>query len=183
MNDKNNKNEALYFYDKVEADEMQKTLSFELEHKSLWLWYILNSVAMLLLMLFINSEETRVPPSVQIIILMQHGIMFFCLSLYNIRAAQKGVLDSFSQYQHGMNGIKYAVGGLSYGVPMVPIVIFVMDKIMDKNISENAGRDLPFFTAWFIMGLAYEIISLHCVKHNKKVRDSLAVDDEESEEE
>lgn len=57
MNDKNNKNEALYFYDKVEADEMQKTLSFELEHKSLWLWYILNSVAMLLLMLFINRRK------------------------------------------------------------------------------------------------------------------------------
>lgn len=182
MSDKNKKG-IVDYNENIVADEMQKTLSFELEHKSLWLWYILNSVAMLLLMLFINSEETRVPPSVQIIILMQHGIMFFCLSLYNIRAAQKGVLDSFSQYQHGTNGIKCAVGGLNYGVPMVPIVIFVMDKIMDKNISDNAGRDLPFFTAWFIMGLTYEIISLYCVKHNKKVRDSLAVEDEESEEE
>lgn len=178
-----NKNEFEFFYDKVVDDEMQKALSYELEHKSLWLWYILNSIAMLLLMVFISSEETQVPPSVQIIILAQHGIMFLCLSLYNIRAAKKGVLDSFSQYQHGMNGLKYAVGGFNYAVPLVPIVIFVMDKIMDKNISENSGRDLPFFIVWFIMGFAYEIISWHCVKHNQKVRDSLAADDEETEEE
>lgn len=181
--DKKNKKEAVYFYDKVEADEMQRVLSCELEHKSLWLWYILNSVAMLLLMVFISSEETQVPPSVQVIILAQHGIMFFCLSLYNIRAAKKGVLESFSQYQHGMSGLKYAVGGLNYMVPLVPIVIFVMDKIMDKNISDNSGRDLPFFIVWFIIGLAYEIISWYCVKQNKKVRDSLAADDEEIEEE
>lgn len=178
----NNKKEAVYFYDKVEDDEMQRSLSFEFEHKSLWLWYILNSIAMFLLMVFISSEETQVPPSVQIIILIQHGIMFFCLSLYNIRAAQKGVLDSFSQYQHGTNGIKFAVGGLNYTVPLIPIVIFFMEKITDKNISENAGRDLLFFTAWFIMGLAYEVISLHCVKWNKKVRDSLAADEENEEE-
>ena len=178
-----NKNEFEFFYDKVVDDEMQRALSYDLEHKSLWLWYILNSIAMLFLMVFISSEETKVPPSVQVIILAQHCIMFLCLSLYNIRAAKKGVLDSFSQYQHGMNGLKYAVGGFNYVVPLVPIVIFVMDKIMDKNISENSGRDLPFFIVWFIMGLAYEIISWYCVKQNKKVRDSLAADDEETEEE
>lgn len=180
---KKNKNDIDYYYEKVEADEMQKTLSFELEHKSLWLWYILNSIAMFFLMVFISSEETQVPPSVLTVILAQHGIMFYCLSLYNISAAKKGVLESFSQYQHGMSGLKYAVGGLNYAVPLVPIVIFVMDKITDKNISENSGRDLPFFIVWFIMGLAYEIISWYCVKQNKKVRDSLAADDESDENE
>lgn len=178
------KKEPVYFYDEVETDEMQKSLSYELEHKSLWLWYILNSFAMFFsLFIFVGTENPAwaVPPSVQILLLVQYGIMYFCLSLYNIRAAKKGVLESFSRYQHGMSGLKYAVGGLNLIIPMCPIVNFIMLNVMDRSGYENVRTYLPFFTAWLIMSTVYEFVSYYCVVHNKKVRDSLAADDEETE--
>lgn len=91
-----------YYNEPVVADEMQKAVSFELEHRSLRLWYVLNSIAMIFTMfIFVGTEDPAwtIPPSIQILLLAQYGIMYFCLSLYNIRAADKGVLDSFSPFQ------------------------------------------------------------------------------------
>lgn len=186
MDNKNKKENDAYWGEQVVADEMQKTLSFELEHKSLWLWYILNSFSMFFVMfIFIGTEDPAwaVPPSIQILLLVQYGIMYFCLSLYNIRAAQKGVLDSFSRYQKGTNGLKYAVAALNLTIPMTPVMSVIITKLLHKSGYENMSKYLTFFIVWFCMSYIYECISWYCVKHNQKVRDSLAADEEETEEE
>ena len=186
IDNKHKKENDAYWGEQVVADEMQKTLSFELEHKSLWLWYILNSFSMFFAMfIFIGTEDPAgaVPPSIQILLLVQYGIMYFCLSLYNIRAAQKGVLDSFSRYQKGTNGLKYTVAALNLTIPMTPVMSVIITKLLHKSGYENMGKYLTFFIVWFCMSYIYECISWYCVRHNKKVRDSIAADDEETEEE
>lgn len=182
MSDKNKK-DIVDYNENIVADEMQKTLSFELEHKSLWLWYILNSLAMFFsIFIFVGTEdpEWAIPPSIQILLLAQYGIMYFCLSLYNIRAAKEGVLDSFSLWQKGGKGLLFFVGWENVFAPLVYIIPYLMGK--DYNEYPQKAY-LPFFVIWFCMSMAYYIISSYCVSKNKKVRDSLATDDEESEEE
>lgn len=167
----------------VVEDEMQKTLSYELEHKSLWLWYILNSLAMFFsIFIFVGTEdpEWTIPPSIQILLLAQYGIMYFCLSLYNIRAAKEGVLNSFSLWQKGGKGLLWFVGHENVFAPMVYIIPYLMGKGYHE---EPQKAYLPFFVIWCCMSMAYYIISSYCVKHNKKVRESLAADDEDIEEE
>lgn len=184
MSEKNKKEAEAYWEEKVVADEMQRALSYELEHKTLWLWYILNSFAMFFsAFIFIGTEDPAwaIPPSIQILLLVQYGIMFFCLSMYNICAADKGVLDSFSRYQKGTHGLKYVVAGLNLIIPMSPIMSFIMTKLMNEPGYENMGRYLTFFIVWLCMAFVYECISWYCVVRNKKVRDSIAADDEESE--
>lgn len=168
--------------EQIFVDEMQKTLSYELEHKSLWLWYILNSLAMFFsLFIFVGTEdpEWAVPPSIQILILAQYGIMYFCLSLYNIRAAKAGVLNSFSLWQKGGKGLLQFVGYTNVFTPMIYIIPYIMGKGYNE---EPQKAYLPFFVIWFFMGMAYYIISSYCVSKNKKVRDSLAADDGNEEE-
>lgn len=182
MSEKNKKENSTYWEEQVVADEMQKTLSFELEHKSLWLWYILNSFAMFFTMFIFIGTEDNVPPSIQIMLLINYGIMYFCLSLYNIRAAQKGVLDSFSQYQKGTNGLKYTVAALNFTIPLTPVMSVIMTKLLHKSGYENMGKYLTFFIVWLCMSYTYECISWYCVKLNQKVRDSIAADGENEEE-
>ncbi|MDE5741202.1 MAG: hypothetical protein K2H90_01990 [Oscillospiraceae bacterium] len=168
--------------ERIFADEMQKTLSYELEHKSLWLWYVLNSLAMFFsIFIFVCTEdpEWAIPPSIQILLLAQYGIMYFCLSLYNIRAARKGVMNSFSLWQKGGKGLLWFVGFTNVFAPMNFIITYLMGKGYNR---EQQKAYLPFFTVWFCMSMAYYIISSCCVYKNKKVRDSLAADDENGEE-
>lgn len=172
------KNDYVDYSEKVVADEMQKTLSYELEHKTLWLWYILNSVAMFFsLFIFVGTEdpEWAIPPSIQILLLAQYGIMYFCLSLYNIRASRKGVLDSFSLWQKDGKGLLYFVGYINVFAPIYSIITY-------NDNSDTRKAYLPFFTAWLCMSMAYYIISSYCVSKNKKVRDRLAADEENGEE-
>ena len=125
-----------------------------------------------------ESEPAAVPSVVQRLILIQYGIMYFCLSLYNIRAAKKGVLDSFSQWQKGGKGLMWIVGFLNFYCPMGPLITYFLGK--GDNI-EIIRSYLIFFIVWFCMAMAYYIIGSYSVYLNKKVRDSLAADDEETE--
>lgn len=177
-----NKKDIVDYNENIVADEMQKTLSYELEHKSLWLWYILNSLAMFFsIFIFVGTEDPAwaIPPSIQMLLLTQYGIMYFCLSLYNIRAAKAGVLNSFSLWQKGGKGLLWFVGYENVFAPLVYIIPYIMGKDYNK---EPQKAYLPFFVIWFCMGLAYYIISSYCVSKNKKVRDSLAADDDNEEE-
>lgn len=179
--DKKNKKDVNYYYEKVEVDEMQKAVSFELEHKSLRLWYVLNSIAMIFsLFIFVGTEDPQwaIPPSIQILLLVQYGIMYFCLSLYNLRAADKGVLDSFSPFQKGSSGLLYLVGFLNLFIPMNPIITYFLGK---GDSAETVRSYLPFFIAWACMAWVFYIIASYSVYLNKKVRDGIAADDEAEE--
>ena len=172
------KKDFVDYNEQVFGDEMQRTLSFELEHKSLWLWYILNSLAMFSsIFIFVGTEdpEWTIPPSIQILLLVQYGIMYFCLSLYNVRAAKAGVLDSFSLWQKGGKGLLWFVGYTNVFAPMVYIIPYLMGK---GNNEEPQKAYLPFFVIWFCMSMAYYIISSYCVNKNRKVRDSENTEEE-----
>ncbi len=171
------KKEVFDYDEKIVVDEMQRAVSFELEHKYMWLWYVLVSLTMpFVMMIFTDTDGVpgSIPDSMQIFTLMQYGIMFFCLSLYNIRAAGKGVLNSFSLWQKGGKGFLHLVGFLNFYCPMVPILRYFID---DKSETEVIRSYMPFLTVWFCMGMAYYIISSYSVWKNKKVRDSLAADE------
>ena len=177
----NNKKEVFDYDEKIVADEMQRALSYELEHRYMRLWYVLYSFTMPFTMLIFSASESEpaaVPSVVQRLILIQYGIMYFCLSLYNIRAAKKGVLDSFSQWQKGGKGLMWIVGFLNFYCPMGPLITYFLGK--GDNI-EIIRSYLIFFIVWFCMAMAYYIIGSYSVYLNKKVRDSLAADDEEPE--
>lgn len=173
------KKDFVDYNENVVADEMQRALSFELEHKYMRLWYVLVSLTMPFTMgIFSSPDCAAIPDSMQIMTLLQYGIMYFCLSLYNIRAAKKGVLDSFSLWQKGGKGLLWSVGFLNFYCPMNPILKYF---IGNEDETEVIRSYMPFCIVWFCMGMAYYIISSYSVWKNKKVRDSLAADGEESE--
>lgn len=180
---KKDKKEVNYYYEPVVVDEMQKAVSFELEHRSLRLWYVLNSIAMWVTMVVFACSDSpaAIPNPLQVMLLIHYGIMYFCLSLYNLRAADKGVLDSFSPFQKGSNGgLLYLVSFINIFAPTQPIITYLMEK--GDNV-EVIRSYLTFFIVWACMAWLYYIIASYSVYLNKKVRDSIAADDEETEEE
>ncbi|MDE6762417.1 MAG: hypothetical protein K2J73_01905 [Oscillospiraceae bacterium] len=180
MSEKKEK-EVFDYNEKIVADEMQRALSFELEHKYMRLWYVLVSLTMpVTLMIFSDPDgvPAAIPDSMQIMTLIQYGIMYFCLSLYNIRASKKGVLDSFSMWQKGGKGLLWFVGFLNFYCPMNPILRYFIDKADETEVIRSY---MPFFIVWFCLGITYYIISSYSVYLNKKVREQIAADEEESE--
>lgn len=176
MADKNKKD--IVDYDKpVVEDEMQRALSFELEHKILWLWYVLDSFVMWATYFIFTYTEAHIPPAGQVLVILYFVVMFFCLSLYNIKAANKGVLNSFSRYQKGMRGGKHLVAALNLLIPTSSVVLAFYTKV-----EHPAQNYKVFFAVLYIMAAAYEIISGYCVGKNQKIRDSLAADDDNEEE-
>lgn len=199
MNDKNKKDDDIYFYSKVETDEMQRTLSFELEHKSFRMWYIFNSVIMLIvhfIFLFddigirassIASESVKSPkmiPAMQVIILLFYGAGLLSLALYNYRAASKGVLDAFaSKYQKGAREDGKLVDGEKNPDNKGRILALINLMIPAHGLGTTYRSYMVFYLVWLILAFAYEVFTIFCVNKNKKVRESLAADDEDIEEE
>lgn len=199
MNDKNKKDDDIYFYSKVETDEMQRTLSFELEHKSFRMWYIFNSVIMLIvhfIFLFddigirassIASESVRSPkmvPAMQVIILLFYGAGLLSLALYNYRAASKGVLDAFaSKYQKGAREDGKLVEGEKNPDNKGRILALINLMIPAHGLGTTYRSYMVFYLVWLILAFVYEVFTIFCVNKNKKVRESLAADDEDIEEE
>lgn len=199
MNDKNKKDDDIYFYSKVETDEMQRTLSFELEHKSFRMWYIFNSVIMLIvhfIFLFddidirassIANESVKSPkmiPAMQVIILLFYGAGLLSLALYNYRAASKGVLDAFaSKYQKGAREDGKLVGGEKNPDNKGRILALINLMLPAHGLGTTYRSYMVFYLVWLILAFAYEVFTIFCMKKNKKVRESLAADDEDIEEE
>lgn len=199
MNDKNKKDDDIYFYSKVETDEMQRTLSFELEHKSFRMWYIFNSVIMLIvhfIFLFddigirassIASESVKSPkmvPAMQVIILLFYGAGLLSLALYNYRAASKGVLDAFaSKYQKGAREDGKLVEGEKNPDNKGRILALINLMIPAHGLGTTYRSYMVFYLVWLILAFVYEVFTIFCMKKNKKVRESLAADDEDIEEE
>lgn len=199
MNDKNKKDDDIYFYSKVETDEMQRTLSFELEHKSFRMWYIFNSVIMLIvhfIFLFddidirsssIASESVKSPkmiPAMQVIILLFYAAGLLSLALYNYRAASKGVLDAFaSKYQKGAREDGKLVDGEKNPDNKGRILALINLMIPAHGLGTTYRSYMVFYLVWLILAFAYEVFTIFCVNKNKKVRESLAADDEDIEEE
>lgn len=171
------KKDIVDYNEKVVADEMQCALSFELEHKTLWLWYVLNSFAMWAAYFIFTCTDAIIPSAVQVLVVLYYGVMLFSLSLYSIRAANKGVLNSFSHYQKGLKGGKYIIGSFNLVIPISGFIQAVYTKV-----EYSAQNYKVFFITVFLMAAAYEFISSYCVWKNKKVRDRLAADEENGEE-
>lgn len=199
MNDKNKKADDIYFYSKVETDEMQRTLSFELEHKSFRMWYVFNSVIMLIvhfIFLFddigirassIASESVRSPkmlPAMQVIILLFYGAGILSFALYNYRAASKGVLDAFaSKYQKGAREDGKLVDGEKNPDNKGRILAVINFMLPAHGLGAAYKSYMVFYLVWLILVFAYEVFTIFCVNKNKKIRESLAADDEDIEEE
>ncbi len=171
------KKDFVDYNEKVAADEMQRALSFELEHKTLWLWYVLNSFTMWATYFIFICTEAHVPTAGQVPVILYYGVMLFSLSLYSVKAADKGVLNSFSHYQKGLKGGKYIIGSFNLVIPISGFIQAVYTKV-----EHSAQNYKVFFITVFLMAAAYEFISSYCVWKNKKVRDSLAADEENGEE-
>lgn len=195
MAEKNKKIEDDYFGEKVIADEMQRTLSFELEHKCFRIWYVLNMAVMFIVYaVFMGdsgavrvSEVPKSPsitPAMQVIIMLFYVVMLFSLSLYNYRAAKIGVLDAFaSRHQKGIGIDNNALEGEqrpNIKLHMLSTFSLVMPASGLGYPSTNCY--FKFFLVWLILAFTYEMFTIFCVNKNKKVRDSLAADDGNEEE-
>ena len=177
MSEKDKSNE-LYIYDEVQHDEMQKAVSFELEHKCLRTWYLLNNIWTIFSALIVLSDDgNTVSFFAPIIILGYYAIMLFCQVAYDIKASEKGVLDSLSRYQTGMKGWswKYFIGATQFVIPITAILGYIFGEY--KSVIHHP----VFFSVFFALSFGYDIISYICVKRNKTVMDNSADEDETDE--
>lgn len=197
MKDKNKiEKENEYFSKKVIEDEMQRTLSFELEHKSFRMWYVLNMVIMLIVYFVFTldrasvyaSEYTKSPamtPAIQVIIMLFYGAMLFSLSLYNYRAASMGVLDAFaSKYQKGINEKNEVVKGEQHPDIKMRLVsvtsVALPASALGSSISSKCY--VIFFLVWTVLAFAYEVFTIFCLRKNMNVIEKMTADEEIEEE-
>ncbi len=185
-----------YFSRKVIEDEMQRTLSFELEHKSFRMWYVLNMVIMLIVYLVFTfdrisvqaSEYTKSPamtPAIQVIIMLFYGAMLFSLSLYNYRAASMGVLDAFaSKYQKGITEKNEVVKGEQHPDTKMRLVsvysVALPASALGSSISDKCH--IVFFLVWTVLAFAYEVFTIFCLRKNMNVIEKMTADEEIEEE-
>lgn len=197
VNDKKKfEKENEYFSSKVVADEMQKTLSFELEHKSFRMWYVLNMVIMLIVYgVFIwdrgavyvseSGASPSITPAMQVIIMLFYGAMLFSLSLYNYRAASMGVLDAFaSQYQKGIGIDNQAVKGEQHPDIKMRLVsaysVVLPASALGSSLSSKCY--VKFFLVWTVLAFAYEVFTLFCLRKSMNVIEKMTADEEFEEE-
>lgn len=185
-----------YFSKKVIEDEMQRTLSFELEHKSFRMWYVLNMVIMLIVyFVFIGDsisvqaseyvESPAMTPAIQVIIMLFYGVMLFSLSLYNYRAASMGVLDAFaSKYQKGIGIDNQAVKGEQHpDIKMHLLSVYSVAlpaSALGTSISNKCH--IVFFLVWTVLAFAYEVFTIFCLRKNMNVIEKMTADEEIEEE-
>ncbi|MBD5141795.1 MAG: hypothetical protein HDT25_10365 [Ruminococcus sp.] len=185
-----------YFSKKVIEDEMQRTLSFELEHKSFRMWYILNMVIMLIVYFVftfdrisvsasaVASEHVKSPsmtPAMQVIIMLFYGAMLFSLSLYNYRAASMGVLDAFaSKYQKGITEKNEVVKGEQHPDTKMRLVsvtsVVLPATALGGSISDKCH--IVFFLVWTVLAFAYEVFTIFCLRKNMNVIEKMTADEE-----
>lgn len=197
MKDKNKiEKENEYLSKKVIEDEMQRTLSFELEHKSFRMWYVLNMVIMLIVYFVFTGDRINVqasehvespamPPAMQVIIMLFYGAMLFSLSLYNYRAASMGVLNAFaSKYQKGINEKNEVVKGEQHPDLKMRLVS-VLSVVLPANAlggSISGKCYVPFFLVWTVLAFAYEVFTIFCLRKNMNVIEKMTADEEIEEE-
>ena len=181
-----------YFSKKVIEDEMQRTLSFELEHKSFRMWYVLNMVIMLIVYFVftldrasvVASEHVKSPsmtPAMQVIIMLFYGAMLFSLSLYNYRAASMGVLDAFaSKYQKGITEKNEVVKGEQHPDTKMRLVsvtsVALPATALGGSISDKCH--IVFFLVWTVLAFAYEAFTIFCLRKNMSVIEKMTADGE-----
>lgn len=172
-----------YFSKKVIEDEMQKTLSFELEHKSFRMWYVLNMVIMLIVYFVFTLDRASVyasgytkspamTPAIQVIIMLFYGVMLFSLSLYNYRAARMGVLDAFaSKYQKGITEKNEVVKGEQNPDTKMRLVSVASVALPASALGSSiSGKcHIVFFLVWTVLAFAYEIFTIFCLRKNMNV--------------
>ena len=201
MRDKNKiEKENEYFSKKVIEDEMQRTLSFELEHKSFRMWYVLNMVIMFIVYFVFTfdrisvaasamaGEHVKSPamtPAMQVIIMLFYGAMLFSLSLYNYRAASMGVLDAFaSKYQKGIGIDNQAVKGEQHpDIKMHLLSVYSVAlpaSALGTSISNKCH--IVFFLVWTVLAFAYEVFTIFCLRKNMNVIEKMTADEEIEEE-
>ena len=185
-----------YFSKKVIEDEMQRTLSFELEHKSFRMWYVLNMVIMLIVYIVFTldrasvqaSEYTKSPtmtPAIQVIIMLFYVVMLFSLSLYNYRAASMGVLDAFaSKYQKGITEKNEVVKGEQHPDTKMRLVsvtsVVLPASALGSSISGKCH--IIFFLVWTVLAFGYEVFTIFCLRKNMNVIEKMTADEEIEEE-
>lgn len=159
--------------EEVKLDERQKALIGEISTDCIRLWYALNiTVTMFAAALGLSGVITVGRAFVMAVLALYFAITFLCLSVYNIKAASKGVLTEFMGVK--LNGRGRAVTILTYVLAMI---IMVRDYMTGSSYFMYLGIDgIIFFGVLALIGILYDIILLYCRKKNKAVN-------EESEEE
>lgn len=195
MRDKNMiEKENEYFAGKVVEDEMQRALSYDPEHKSFRLWYVLNSVIMVIVhFIFMtdhinikageNERSPEMPPVMQVIILLFYGAGILSLALYNYRAANKGALNAFaSKYQKGINENGEFVNGVQRPDSRGRLLAYFNLMLPAWGLGSAHEHYFAFFLAWLILAFAYEVFTIFCLKKNMTVLEKMTADEMNEEE-
>ncbi|MDE5991958.1 MAG: hypothetical protein K2G87_02795 [Oscillospiraceae bacterium] len=161
--------------EEVTLDERQKALIGEISTDCIRLWYTLNFTVTIFAAVFalaLSGIITVGRTYVLAVLALYFVITFLCLSVFNVKAAAKGVLTEFMGVK--LNGRGRAVTIFTYVFAMI---YMVRDYMTGGRYFVYLGIDgIIFFGVLVIIGIIYDIILLYCRKKNKAVN-------EESEEE
>lgn len=152
------------FMEEEKLDERQNALRGEIAHECMQLWYVLNVLFTIISLTTVLIDFIPALPAA-VFIVGYFIITFLCLSIYNFKSAQKGILASFT-------GFKFTRKGNIGSIVLCIFCIGVTIAEHAKGTGVLTGLstiELGSVILMFLAGIIFDIVSILCVKKNKAV--------------
>lgn len=160
--------------EEIPLDERQKVLIGEISTECLRLWYALNVMAAFFAAAFMLTGLFPIGETyAAAVIAIYWGITFLCLSVYDVKAAAKGVLTSFMGVKLNDRGINSSIFLFAFA-----IVILIVDyKTGSGILSQFTAGGIICLVLMFIVGIIYDIIHFCSCRKNKRVNEQMMRED------
>ena len=154
------------FLEEEKLDERQNAIRGEIAHECMQLWYVLNVLFTMISLTTVLIDFIPAIPAV-VFIVGYFIITFLCLSIYNFKSAQKGILASFT-------GFKFTRKG---NIGSIVLYIFCIGIMITEHakgtgiLSSLSTVELVSVIIMFLAGAVFDIVAAVCLKKNKAVID------------
>ena len=152
------------FLEEEKLDERQNAIRGEIAHECMQLWYVLN---VFFTMFSLGASLVDFIPAIPaaVFIVGYFIITFLCLSVYNFKSAERGVLASFTGFKVTRKGNMATVA-----LNIFCIVFLIAEHAKGTGIlSSISAVELIYIIVMFLAGEFFSIVSNLCVMKNKAV--------------
>lgn len=163
-----------FIAEEIPLDERQKAIIGEISTDCIRLWYVLNAMATFFAAAFMLTGLFPIGETyAAAVIAVYWGITFFCLSVYDIKSAAKGVLTPLMGLKLNNQGILFSVFMYLFAIYLV-----IMDYRTGSGIlSQFTAGGIICLVLMFIVGIIYDIIHFCSCRKNQRVNEQMMRED------